>query len=459
MAGLTEIIASFVANTPSSDIPQEAIDKAKKGITDTVGVILAGTKSDVIKPLLRYVERSRSLGSTPVLGTGIKTTPETAALVTGTLGHALDYDDEIHLIPGHPSAVLIAALSSAINSKPVDGRSFLDAYIFGIEVGSKIGHGLGQSHPNRGWHATGTIGVFSAVASVAKLLEFDSVTTRHALSIAASTAAGLKRNFGTMTKSLHVGLAARNAITAALLAESGLTAASDTLEAKLGFFSAYGDTESSDPNLTAANLGRPFAVLDPGLSLKKFPCCHGMHRAIDAMLKLRQKHDISKENVDHIVCSVPPGRLRSLIHSRPETGMQAKFSLEYALAVGVLDGNYTLNAFTDEAVMRPEIQALIPRMEKKEDPRCAPTGTGYQGNLGGFVEVLVTTNSNEVLEARVKTPPGSPPHRELSWEEIKEKFRDCAKYGEMDAIRSEKALKLLCDLENIPSAVAFIDLL
>ena len=270
VTGATAAIASFVTTTSLADLPAGAVEKSKKAIADTFAVILAGAGSEVAEPLHRYVKAAGESGASPILGTGMTAGAEMAALVNGTFGHALDFDDVLSMMPAHPSAVIIAAVLASLNGQRVSGRALIEAYALGVEVGGKIGVGITNEHYQRGFHATGSLALFSALAALIKLHGLDVATARQAFGIAGSMASGLRRNFGTMTKPLHTGLAARSALTAFRLAVSGFTAAPDIFEAKAGFFAAYG-TARLRPGGHGRGLGRPFVVADPGLALKKFP--------------------------------------------------------------------------------------------------------------------------------------------------------------------------------------------
>ncbi len=460
MAGLTETVACFATNTPSTDIPAEAVEKAKKAIADTVGVILAGTGSELAPALLRYVARAGGGGSSPILATGLRTSQEVAAMANGTLGHALDFDDVLPLAQGHVSAVVLPALFAGLDGRLVDGRALIEAYIVGIEVTARIGAGIGEAHYERGWHPTATAGIFGAVAGLARLRHLEVPTARQAIGIASSMASGLRRNFGTMTKPVHCGWAARSALAACRLASSGFTAAPDALEAKSGFFATFGD-EQANPERCAEQLGRPYVVADPGSSLKRYACCYEAHRALDAILHLQQQHGLTADNVESVLCTVPPGCLMPLIYSRPETGLQGKFSMEYALAAAVLDGGISLWTFTDEAVQRPEIRALYPRVKSIEDPRVSPGDPlGESGTIAtrGFVEVQVVMKGGVSFTARVDSPRGSP-GQELTWDEVREKFLDCATHGRVDRSRAERALEILFNLERSPDVGDLLELL
>jgi 2-methylcitrate dehydratase PrpD len=457
----TERVASFIQRTSLDAMPPAAVAKANKALTDTFAVILAGSASEVSEPLRRYMEASRAAGTVPVLGTGLSASPEVAALVNGTFGHALDYDDVLSMMPAHPSAVIVPALLASLDERGASGRDFIEAYAIGVEVGAKIGLGITVGHYHRGYHATGTLALFSGLAALLKLHHTDVATARHAFGIAASLASGLRRNFGTMTKPLHTGIAARSALTAWQLATCGFTAADDILEAKSGLYATLGVAES-DANLTAEHLGRPFTLVDPGLALKKFPCCYASHRAIDGLLALRGNLGLDAENVQSVICRMPPGGMQVLTYARPRTGLEAKFSLHYPLAAGVLDGKYSLWTFTDEAVRRPSVEALYERIEVREDASCRGEDPDFEKRSSGsrgHVEVEVRLRDGRLETIRVDRPPGSP-SRELTWDDLRAKFVDCARQTKrIDDSAAARAFEILQRLETMDDIGTLVDVL
>ena len=447
--GATAAIAAFIADTSTRDFPPDSTEKAKKAIADTFAVIIAGAGSEVAAPLLKYIDAAHAPGPVPIFGTGITAAPETAALVNGTFGHALDYDDVLSIMPAHPSAVVVAALLASLHGRRVSGAAFIEAYLVGIEVGGNIGIGMTNGHYQRGFHATGTLALFSALAALAKLHGFDTSTTQQAFGIAASMSSGLRRNFGTMTKPLHTGIAARSALTAHNLAAAGFTAAPDVLEAKTGFFTSYGVAASS-PDVTVQGLGKPFIIVEPGLALKKFPCCYASHRAIDGVLALRAKLGCDASSIDKIICRMPPGGMHVLTYPRPSTGLEGKFSLHYPLAAAALDGKCGLWTFTDEAVRRQEIAAFYARVDAAEDPACRGDDPLYETRSSGskgFVEVEVHLRNGKSDRIRVDNAPGSPA-RELTWNDLHEKFLDCARHSQRIAEgAANKAFETIRNLE------------
>ncbi len=449
--GLTESIAHFIHNSGLESCPPAALDKAKKVIADTFAVILAGAGSEVAPPLIRYLESCGDIGASPILGTKRSASPEVATLINGTFGHALDFDDVLSMMPAHPSAVILPALCAETRNPPLSGRALIEAHIMGVEVGGKIGLGITVGHYHRGFHGTGTLGIFCVVAALAKRYRLDVATTCAAFGIAASMASGLRRNFGTMTKPLHTGWAARSALAAVQLALSGFTAAPDILEAKAGFFAAFGVADSN-PEVTASGLGKPWVIVDPGIALKKFPCCYASHRGMDGVLALKTKHGFAAEDIASLECRMPPGGMQVLTYPDPATGLEAKFSLQYSLAAGVLDGKYTLWSFTDEAVNRPAARELLKRVAAFEDERCRgddPLFEKRSSGSRGFVEVEVRLRNGVTDMLRIDKAPGHPA-RELTWDEIERKFTDCAAYCGVPERAATAAYAKLRNLERCP---------
>jgi 2-methylcitrate dehydratase PrpD len=460
VSGLTESVARFIAGMRSSDFPPQAVEKAKKVVADTFACIIAGAGSEVAKPLLCYAERAGAIGDRPVLATRLRTSPELAAMINGTFGHSLDFDDVLTMMPGHPSSIVIAAMLASANREKFSGPQLLESYVVGIEVGAKIGLGITNGHYNRGFHGTGTLGIFSAVAALAHLHRLEVPVVRTAIGIASSMASGLRRNFGTMTKPLHTGWAARSAVAAIELARCEFTAAPDVLEARAGFFAAYG-VERSNAEIPCEALGKPYVIVDPGIALKKFPCYHGSQRAMHGVLELRKKLGFNGDTLERLECRMPPGGLHVLIYPEPKTGLEGKFSLPYVLAAGVLDGGYSLATFSDAAVNRPAVKALMKKIDVREDARCGgddPLIEGRPAGARGFCEVEVHMANGRSETIRVHAAPGHPT-QELGWDDIRQKFLDCATHGELQRARAEGAFDVLAQLEHCEDVHGLVELL
>jgi len=459
LVGVTEGLARFIHDTPRNSLPDPVADKADKAIVDAFAAVLCGAVSEVAPPLLRYVAQSGSHGEAIVLGTNVRTSPEMAALANGTLGAALEYDDVFSAMPGHPAAIIVPALCAEAARRKVTGAEFIDAFAVGYEVGAKIAFGIGMGHyQKRGYHATGTLAMFCALAAVVRLRAFSVDEIRTAIGVAASMAGGLQCQFGTMMKPFHSGWAARCGIAAADLAQSGYTSSLRALEqADGGFITAYG-TPESEPELALKNLGAPWALVDPGFALKKYPSCYAGHRAIDAIMRLRAELGLNADNTERVICRVAPGALSPMKYPDPKTGLEAKFSIPYALAVGVLDGKYSLWSFTDDAVLRPEVRTLLPRMEQVEDEYCLggdPNQLKKSWGSRGFVEVEARTKDGRASKTRVDLAPGHP-QRELTWDDLDDKFADCAKTAGLAPAVARQLYLRLRDLRSTPDVQSLL---
>jgi 2-methylcitrate dehydratase PrpD len=451
-------IAKFIRAMSLSEVDAHVQERAAIVIVDTIAAILAGTKGDVAEPLRCYIEPSLGKGDAAIYWWDVKVPGEIAAFVNGTLGHALDFDDVVSLIPAHPSAVVIAALLAAKPGADLTGAELLESYIVGVEVAAKIGKGIGLGHYNQGYHATGTIAIFGAIAAVAKLLELDEFQTRYALGIGVSMAAGLQVNFGTMTKPAHTGWAAKNALVAAQLAQCGWTSSESALDGKEGFFTVYG-TEKSSTEEIVSWLANPYLFEDPGVALKQYPCCYAVHRAVDGvrgMLKGPAKID----EIKAISCSVPPTGLRPLLYKRPKTGLEGKFSMEYALAATVLDGTLNLNSFEDDQVLRPEIAELYERISVQEEERnTVGDGTVRTTSAGtiGFVGVTIDFTDGHSETATVYKPKGAPT-LPFDWNDIREKFFSCASVAGVPVDAANQVMDGLQNLANVEDVNALLSL-
>lgn len=459
---LTEAVARFVASARFAQFPIDALDKARKVIADTFAVILAGGGSEVAAPLLKYLslDGPDPASGTPILGTDRRAMPDKAALVNGTFGHALDFDDVLSMMPAHPSAIIVAALLADLDRHPLDGQAFIEAYVVGIEAGARIAQGITVGHYARGFHGTGTLGTFSATAALARAWNLDERTTRIALGIASSMASGVRRNFGTMTKPLHTGLAARNALEAVRLASCGFDAAPDALEAKSGFYAAFGVADSNAQMAMEGLASDEWVITNPGIALKKFACCYASHRAIDATLRLREKLGVGVDDIEKLVCRMPPGGMLVLTYPRPVTGLQGKFSLDYPLAAAMLDGQMSLWTFTDAAVNRSEIAALYDRIDAREDESCRDTNDpDFNARSSGsraWITVDMVLRDGRRASLQVDKAPGHP-SRELTWADIEHKFTDCARSANVDPAVASTVFARLRELERCTDMKALVE--
>ena len=408
MRALTKELANFIINTSSEAIPDEVYEHAKICFLDWLGVAIAGHQEPLAIKLREHAERMGGFEQASLIGSGQKKTVEQAALINGAASHALDFDDSIMTMIGHPSVVLFPGTLALAEWRGANGRDFLTAFIIGLQVASTLGECVGKSHYMKGWHATSTLGHVGAAAAAARLLGFDQQQTLYAIGIAATQSSGLKRMFGTMCKPFHAGNAASNAVTAALLAEAGFTSAEDSIEGRLGFL----DVMSSDRNDAAFDqLGKQWCIAE--VAQKYHASCHGTHSPIEAALAIFEAEKLSVDDIQsaNIVCSDLAVGAAGIF--APQTGLEGKFSINYCVANALLRGNTGMQAFTDEKVLDPTVKSLYEKISIEK-----------ASNLGELeAHMSLTTNSGETYLSTADIITDIPP-LSVKTEKIGRKVRD-----------------------------------
>lgn len=418
------------------DLPTAAVHWAKVGILDTVGVTLAGS-SDPSATIVAGILSSG--GSSLLLGTAKRASALDAALVNGTASHALDFDDCNNTLGGHPSAPILPALFALADEIGASGRDFITAYVAGFETECKISMGVNFYQYTRGWHPTTTIGVFGAAAACAKLLQLDDARTAVALAIAASLASGIKSNFGTFVKPLHIGHCARSGLFAALLARDGYTASPVAFEHKQGYFEVFNGEGNYHADRILPAWGKPFDIVKPGIAIKQYPCCGSTHPAIDAMLDLVRKHDLKPGAVERVQSWTHARRLEHTNRPDPQSTKDAKFSVQYCLARALVDRKVAIEHFEGDAYNDAEIRRLCAMVE------VAPYTTEQFPEDNHFgAEVRVTLKGGTVLGSKVDQPFGRTSEVALPAERLREKFENCA----LRALPGEAVAKVYAAIED-----------
>ena len=421
-------------------LPPEAVHWAKVGILDTVGVTLAGS-GDPSATIVAGVLSSG--GQSLLLGTKKRVGALDAALVNGTASHALDFDDCNNTLGGHPSAPILPALFALADETGATGRDFIAAYVAGFETECKISLGVNFYQYTRGWHPSTTIGVFGAAAACAKLLKLDDARTATALAIAASLASGIKSNFGTYVKPLHVGHCARNGLFAALLARDDYTASPVAFEHKQGYFEVYNGAGNYDADKILPAWGKPLDIVQPGIAIKQYPCCGSTHPAIDAMLQLVRQHDLKPDAVERIQSWTHTRRLEHTNRPEPQSTKDAKFSVQYCLARALVDRKVAIEHFEGDAYLDPEVRRVTALVQ------AAPYTTEQFPAENHFgAEVKVTLRGGTVLAAKVDQPAGRTSANPLTPERLREKFENCANRAIAPAATAA-AYAAIQDFENL----------
>jgi 2-methylcitrate dehydratase PrpD len=439
-----ERLAAYATAESFERLPAEAVSAARLAILDTLGVTLAGSVEDTAVRARALIAHRRSAEEATILGTSLRGCVEDAAFANGTASHALDYDDVQASLSGHPSAPILSPTLAVAERAGASGRALITAFVAGVEIESKIGRAINPAHYEVGWHSTATCGVFGAAAATAKLLGLSFDRTVHAMAIAASMASGIKANFGTDGKPLHVGHASRCGVEAALLAQAGFVGNPAALEHVDGFGSTHGGGAKPMWEQTVTGLGAPHEIVDPGIGVKRFPACASTHQSLDAVLALIDEHAIDPASVEAVECAVHYMAPHQLIHDRAQTGLEGKFSMPYTVSVALLDRTVGMAQFADERVRRADVQAFMPKVRMFVHPEqttreCLPTR---------FSEVTITLKGGTRLVRRVSQAKGQPKNP-LTVGDLELKFRDCAARV-LPADRVESALATVGTLESVP---------
>jgi 2-methylcitrate dehydratase PrpD len=368
---VADAITAFSTRTTLNDIPPAAVEAAKRSILDTLAVTVAGARSRAGSSAIDALAAHEQGGAASVFGTSLMTHSSTAALINGTMAHALDFDDVwadddgVVAWRGHPSVCVLPAILAAGETYGCTGATALLAYIVGVEVAGKLGTAFGPDLGRAGFHPTPILGTLATAAAVGKVIGVDAAQSNTMLGLAATEASGLCRNFGTDTKPFHAGLAAQGGLQAALLARAGFTANPEAVTDYLGLHRGPSVEHASE---VLSTLGSTYDIIAPGLSIKKYPCCRFVHLPLDATFMLLERERFAAAEIDTLTIRIQPGADDALIYRSPQTGLEGKFSMEYALAAAALDGRVALSSFTDDMVRRPEVRALMARVHTEYKP-------------------------------------------------------------------------------------------
>lgn len=429
--GMTEDIASFAAAFSLKTAPTELLPKVREAFLDSFGVMLAGSREESSRLAARWVRGQGAAGDcTVVAQKGFSTSAANAALANGVAAHTLDYD---HF--GHQSAVMVPCVLAAGEARGVSGAQMIEAYIVGVEVSTLLAKAMSEEANAIGLHPAGLCGTLGAATAAARIFDLTGAQTQTALGIAASLTAGLSQNFGTMVKPLHLGNAARNGIMAAELAAIGFSGNRTIFDQRGGFFTA-----SSSQN-NGENLGKSFRFLEPGIAFKAYPCPYSSQRAVDGIVKIAERHLVKLEDVTEITCAAAPNTFRVLIHHRPSTSLEAKFSLEYLLAAALMFKSISEDCFATEHVSDPLMRELVEKVHLID----APLERGTPGE--GPVTVRVKAGATW-LEETVSYAPGHPKNP-LSWDKLAAKYCACAHQGGIAEPAIERSLEALGRIDEM----------
>lgn len=447
--GLTREVAQFIIRTEYPLLSAELLDLGRKSILDGLGLALSGSAAKSGEIVASYLSSLNLTGTATVIGTSQKVPARFAAFANGTAIHADDFDDtqlavgkdRVYGLLTHPTAPCLPAALAVAETAELSGADLMLAYQIGVEIECKIAEAISPRHYQHGFHATATCGPFAAVSAVAKLGKFDEETILRATAVAGSQSAGLRENFGSMTKPFHAGKAAESGVVAADFAALGWTATDRILEAPRGFFQAHGG--GYDLESIAGKLGDPWTFLDPGVSIKPHPSGSLTHPGMTEMMRLIRDHGITAEQVEWVNVGTNHNMPNALIHHRPTNELQAKFSMEFCMAILLIEGNAGLREFTDEVVNRADVQQMIRRIDFGVHPEAEAAGYDKMTTI-----IDIRLKDGREVSGRADFGKGSPANP-MSYDEAADKFRQCAEFAKWPEAKANRIVDMVRDIESV----------
>ncbi len=422
MTGLTQALATYVANPSFGDHEQAACAIAKTGIMDTIATMMAGHNEPVVNIVRKFLGEHPASGEAPVPFTHTLYPAAQAAFINGTAAHALDYDDVA--LSGHPSTAIAPAILAEGYVLNSSGQEALRAYVVGYEVWAELVSRETDQYHLKGWHPTGVFGAVAAAAAVAYLHKLSVEQTRQALAISASLSSGLVANFGTMTKPFHAGRAASHGIEAVRLSMLGMTSAADVFEHPAGFLNALSMAGRVD-RTRPAEIGTKIRILDSGVSIKRYPVCYSGHRSIDGVLEIAEREDLKADQIKRIHLTMGPAQASMLRNHHPVTGLEAKFSAEFAAASAIVAREVGLSQLTDIFVNRADVSSLYSKVSIEIVNTSCPLDSAFA--LTDRV-VIETIDGRTFDSGEIRFPLGNAKNP-IDAAGLKKKFLDCLAVG------------------------------
>src|SRR5258707_9729405 len=360
---LTKTLCAHLAAAQFSDLSAAAKHQARRGVLDWIGCALAGSGHKTVTTLIDVLQEVSGRPQATVLGRKLRLGLRDAPLANGQMGHVLDFDDT-HMggVVLHASSPILAALFSLAERSPVSGADLMLAYAAGFEAGIRSGL-TAPGHHKGGWHLTGTLGTIAAAVAGGKLIGLDAHKLTYAIGIAATQAAGMQQNRGTMCKSFHAGKAAQNGVLAALLAERGFDSTQEIIEGRRGFCRVYSNTAA--PERLTAGLGESWLIETNGH--KPYACGVVLHPLIDAVIAIRNRDRIDPETVSEISLLVHPFVLSITDVVDLATGLQSKFSTLHSAAVALVDSAACIAQYSDAKARDPLVATLRGKVKAQAD--------------------------------------------------------------------------------------------
>lgn len=438
----TRFLSKLVVETSFADFPEEVVERSKACLLDWLGATIGGMQEPSSAILLDLVREQGGEGQATVLGHGLKTTALNAALVNGTMSHALDYDDAHSETRNHTSAPLVSALLAVAEHRHLSGRDLITAYILGFEASTRIGLALGRKYYEKGWHTTSVLGRFGAAVGTGRLMGFNEGQVANALGLAATQSGGIRSVFGTMGKPFHAGKAAMDGLLAAMLSGRGFTGPQDVLDDHSEYVNLF--SSEYNPDLILSPIAKNYHIMSN--TIKFHAACLLLHPVIDGLLAIRNRHRPDPEDIELIDLEVAPLCLAVNDNPGVDTGMQGKFSIFFCSALALARGSVGSQEFSRGALDDSQVRMLMRRVRVKADPALKETEA----------KVAVHASGNRVFGERVTFLKGGP-RNPGTFDEIVEKFLDLSK-GKIPEKNLREAVARVRELETVPDIAPLIGL-
>ena len=455
---MTDAIVQFILETDYDSTPDEVKAISRRCFVDGAGLMVAGSTEESGKIIQEYL---REIGGAPeatVFGTDFMVSAHQAALANGIAGHSMDYDDtqlsgypdRVYGLLTHPTVPVLAAAAAMAEALGSTGQELLTAFSVGFEVECKVAEAIHPDHYVKGFHTTGTIGAVGAAAACAKLMDLNEEQLRMCLGIVCSESQGLRANFGTMTKPYHAGRAAENGVVAARLAAAGFTSCPTVFDGTWGFFEIMGG--GAEPDYLVGKLGSPWSAVEPGVSIKPYPCGSLAHPAMDAMRELVIENDVDPAKVKKVRIGTTSRVLQPLRYADPQNALEAKFSMQFGFGILLLERKAGVNEYRDEVVQRPDVREAMEKIEPYQDAELE--AMGYDRIRG---KVSIEMEDGTVYEKMGEVSRGTP-MRPMDRDELFEKFTECCGlvYDEEQIVKAEALLYKVDTLESIYSLIEIL---
>lgn len=450
--GATSLLAGFASDIRFRDIDTDTIAAAERHILDCAGVALAASAEPAGRIVRDITAEQGGAAQARVFGSGLPTSTVAAAWANGTLAHLLDYDDTGF---SHPTACILPAALALAEQADASGGDLVAAVCVGLEVFERLSLSGRQYEPElrrRGFHPTSLYGCSAAAAAAGNLVRLNPTQMAVAIGLAAANAGGLTQHFGTWGKGVHAGNAARAGVTSVLLAAKDYVADLAGIEGEYGFFAAFHGAGNYDLGKVALGLGEHWGIVAPGLTIKRYPCCGGNLRALDAAQALLQEHDIRIDDVARLEVDVHPDLLCIVRFHKPTEGFRGKFSIDYVLAAMLLDGRVDLDSFTDAYCNAPRMRQALEKVHVNAHPEWPADDTARRRS-----PVTISMRDGRIFTRTVDQVRGSPGNPMTS-DELVDKYRGCASRV-LTGARLERSIAALEGLDRLGAARDLMDAL